>query len=200
MAAYVKAYFELGGMQIQFNVVTTATLRDAMAHPENYRNLLVRISGYNAYFVELNRDMQIELIERAEYRCAMAGTWRPSWTWRPLVVDVKRNSLDDGPGIRTVVFFKGCPLRCVWCHNPEALSSAPELPGRSASTAAMRRSAGRARWTRPGRRRRPHGCASAAPASTPARPAPSASGAWTSTRWRSRCCATRRSTARRAAV
>jgi formate C-acetyltransferase len=49
-------------------MVTTETLRDAMEHPENYRNLMVRISGYNAYFVELNREMQIELIERAEYR------------------------------------------------------------------------------------------------------------------------------------
>ena len=39
-----------------------------MEHPENYRDLLVRISGYNAYFVTLNHDMQIELIERAEYR------------------------------------------------------------------------------------------------------------------------------------
>jgi len=66
--AYAKTYFELGGMQMQFNMVTTETLRDAMAHPENYRNLMVRISGYNAYFVELNREMQIELIERAEYR------------------------------------------------------------------------------------------------------------------------------------
>ena len=68
VTTYAKTYFELGGMQMQFNVVTTETLRDAMEHPENYRNLLVRISGYNAYFVELNRDMQIELIERAEYR------------------------------------------------------------------------------------------------------------------------------------
>ncbi|RJP90129.1 MAG: formate acetyltransferase [Desulfobacteraceae bacterium] len=65
--AYVKTYFDLGGMQMQLNVVTSETLKDAMAHPENYRNLLVRISGYNAYFVTLNRDMQIELIERAEY-------------------------------------------------------------------------------------------------------------------------------------
>ena len=32
-----------------------------------------------------------------------------------LIVDVKRNSLDDGPGIRTVIFFKGCPLSCIWC-------------------------------------------------------------------------------------
>ena len=67
MFSYVKTYFQLGGMQMQMNVVNSDTLRDAMAHPENYRNLLVRISGYNAYFVTLNRDMQMELIERAEY-------------------------------------------------------------------------------------------------------------------------------------
>jgi pyruvate formate lyase activating enzyme len=48
-------------------------------------------------------------------------------TGSALVVEVKRNSLDDGPGIRSVVFFKGCPLRCVWCQNPEALRPAPEL-------------------------------------------------------------------------
>lgn len=54
-------------MQIQFNMVNSDVLKDAMANPENYKNLLVRISGYNAYFVALNKDMQIELIERAEY-------------------------------------------------------------------------------------------------------------------------------------
>ncbi|HPQ52801.1 MAG TPA: pyruvate formate lyase family protein, partial [Spirochaetota bacterium] len=67
MYSYAKTYFDLGGMQMQMNVVTSDILRDAMAYPENYRNLLVRISGYNAYFVTLNRDMQRELIERAEY-------------------------------------------------------------------------------------------------------------------------------------
>ncbi len=46
---------------------------------------------------------------------------------RPLIVDVKRGSLEDGPGIRTVVFFKGCPLRCVFCHNPEAQQPEPEI-------------------------------------------------------------------------
>ncbi|MFP4477678.1 MAG: pyruvate formate lyase family protein [Desulfatibacillaceae bacterium] len=65
--SYAKTYFDLGGMQMQLNVVSSDTLRDAMANPDNYKNLLVRISGYNAYFVTLNRDMQMELIERAEY-------------------------------------------------------------------------------------------------------------------------------------
>jgi pyruvate formate lyase activating enzyme len=45
----------------------------------------------------------------------------------PLLADVKRNSLDDGPGIRSVVFFKGCPLRCAWCQNPETLSTRAEI-------------------------------------------------------------------------
>jgi pyruvate formate lyase activating enzyme len=46
---------------------------------------------------------------------------------RPLILDIKGNSLDDGPGIRTVVFFKGCPLSCVWCHNPEGKRSEEEI-------------------------------------------------------------------------
>ena len=54
-------------MKVQFNVVTSETLKDAMVHPENYRNLLVRISGYNAYFVTLRPEIQRELIERTEF-------------------------------------------------------------------------------------------------------------------------------------
>ncbi len=45
----------------------------------------------------------------------------------PVILDIKCNSLDDGQGIRTVVFFKGCPLSCVWCHNPESKSQEAEL-------------------------------------------------------------------------
>jgi len=43
------------------------------------------------------------------------------------IYDIQRFSLHDGPGIRTTVFMKGCPLKCVWCHNPESQSSLPEI-------------------------------------------------------------------------
>ena len=44
-----------------------------------------------------------------------------------LIFDIKEFALHDGEGIRTTVFLKGCPLRCIWCHNPEGLSPKPEL-------------------------------------------------------------------------
>ncbi|MBO5274831.1 MAG: glycyl-radical enzyme activating protein [Clostridia bacterium] len=44
-----------------------------------------------------------------------------------LITDIQRFSLNDGPGIRTTVFFKGCNMRCAWCHNPETLSPSPDL-------------------------------------------------------------------------
>jgi len=45
---------------------------------------------------------------------------------RAVIFDIQRCSLHDGPGIRTTVFLKGCPLRCKWCHNPESLSPRPQ--------------------------------------------------------------------------
>ncbi len=44
-----------------------------------------------------------------------------------MIFDIQRFSIHDGPGIRTTVFFKGCDLRCLWCHNPESQSAKPEL-------------------------------------------------------------------------
>ncbi len=66
--SYVQSYFDEGGIQWQFNVVTSDMLRDAMVHPDDYRWLIVRVSGYNAYFVKLNKNMQQELIERTEFQ------------------------------------------------------------------------------------------------------------------------------------
>ncbi|MFW9951660.1 MAG: pyruvate formate lyase family protein, partial [Candidatus Thorarchaeota archaeon] len=65
--SYVQSFFDLNGMQWQFNVISSDTLRDAVVNPVDYRWLLVRVSGYNAYFTKLNRNMQLEIIERHEY-------------------------------------------------------------------------------------------------------------------------------------
>ena len=43
-----------------------------------------------------------------------------------LIFDIKRFAVHDGPGIRTTIFFKGCPLSCGWCHNPESRSTDPQ--------------------------------------------------------------------------
>lgn len=46
---------------------------------------------------------------------------------KPLIFDIKRYAINDGPGIRTTLFLKGCPLRCVWCHNPEGWTVQPQI-------------------------------------------------------------------------
>ena len=46
---------------------------------------------------------------------------------RSLIFDIKRYAINDGPGIRTTLFMKGCPLRCVWCHNPESWTPRPQI-------------------------------------------------------------------------
>ena len=54
----------------------------------------------------------------------MMVTAAPPTGW---IFDIRRYSLHDGPGIRTTVFLKGCPLDCWWCHNPESQSPQPEI-------------------------------------------------------------------------
>lgn len=60
----IETYFKLGGMQVQFNVVGTDVLLDAQKNPDEYRNLIVRIAGYSAYFVELRKPVQDDFITR----------------------------------------------------------------------------------------------------------------------------------------
>lgn len=62
----LRAEEELGGYHIQFNVVNTSTLLDAQEHPENYRDLLVRVAGYSAYFTDLRPEAQQAIIDRTE--------------------------------------------------------------------------------------------------------------------------------------
>jgi pyruvate formate-lyase/glycerol dehydratase family glycyl radical enzyme len=63
----IEAYFRTGGLHIQFNIMSYETLLDAKAHPENFPDLLVRVSGYSAYFKDLNDAMKDEIITRTAY-------------------------------------------------------------------------------------------------------------------------------------
>ena len=66
LGSLIRTYFKLGGHHIQFNIVDTATLRDAQQHPENYRDLLVRVAGYSDYFNDMTAQLQNEIIARTE--------------------------------------------------------------------------------------------------------------------------------------
>lgn len=63
----IRSYFRLDGHHIQFNVVSADTLRDAQQHPENHRDLIVRVAGYSDYFNDLGTDLQDEIIRRTEH-------------------------------------------------------------------------------------------------------------------------------------
>ncbi len=67
LMAFLRAYGEKGGTALQVNVIDPDTLREAQRRPEDYRNLLVRVTGYNAYFVMLGREMQDEIIARESH-------------------------------------------------------------------------------------------------------------------------------------
>lgn len=67
LAAIIRAYFALGAFHVQFNVISTETLRKAQEHPEDYRDMLVRVAGYSTQFVNLSREAQDAIIERTTY-------------------------------------------------------------------------------------------------------------------------------------
>ena len=62
----IETYFDMSGMQVRFNVVGTDELYKAQENPDDYQNLVVRIAGFSAYFVELDRAMQDDFITRTE--------------------------------------------------------------------------------------------------------------------------------------
>ena len=65
--AFLRGYIENGGSALQVNLVDAEMLRDAQQHPENYRHLLVRVTGYNAYFTSIGRELQNEIIARESH-------------------------------------------------------------------------------------------------------------------------------------
>ncbi|MFX0091201.1 MAG: glycine radical domain-containing protein [Candidatus Hodarchaeota archaeon] len=62
--AYLRGYIENGGSALQINILDAAMLKDAQLNPQNYSNLLVRVTGYNAYFVVIGKELQDEIIAR----------------------------------------------------------------------------------------------------------------------------------------
>lgn len=64
---YLKAFEDLDVYEVQFNVIDRETLEDARVHPENYKSLLVRVAGYSAYFVELSKPLQDDIMGRTEF-------------------------------------------------------------------------------------------------------------------------------------
>ena len=67
VASLIRTYFGLGGMHVQFNVVSSEMLRDAQLHPEKYKDLVVRVSGYSAFFIDLGKSIQDDIIARTEF-------------------------------------------------------------------------------------------------------------------------------------
>jgi formate C-acetyltransferase len=65
--AFLRGYAENGGTALQINMLDAAMLRDAQRHPENYRHLLVRVTGYNAYFTSIGKELQDEIIARESH-------------------------------------------------------------------------------------------------------------------------------------
>ncbi len=66
--AFLRGYIENGGSALQINLINADLLRDAQLHPENYRHLLVRVTGYNAYFTSIGRELQNEIIARESHQ------------------------------------------------------------------------------------------------------------------------------------
>ncbi len=68
LTALIRSYFRMNGHHTQFNVVSADTLRNAQKHPEQYRDLIVRVAGYSDYFNDLGEDLQNEIIRRTEHQ------------------------------------------------------------------------------------------------------------------------------------
>jgi len=70
LQALIRTYFAMGGEEIQINATSPEVLRDAMAHPEAYQNLVVRVSGFSAYYVRLDAAVQLDILHRTQQQLA----------------------------------------------------------------------------------------------------------------------------------
>ena len=66
LLSLIRVYFEKGGQEMQINATSREVLKDAMKHPENYGNLVVRVSGFSAFYVTLGTDVQLDILNRTQ--------------------------------------------------------------------------------------------------------------------------------------
>ena len=99
----VKTFFDNDGYHIQFNVLDTAILRDAQKHPENYRDLVVRVAGFSAFFTKLAPGVQDEVIERTlqsfehALRSRTGAAWHCVTPYRHALAGQTRGHGSDAP-------------------------------------------------------------------------------------------------------
>lgn len=67
LSALIRTYFQQGGQEVQINSISRDVLQDAMDHPEKYRSLVVRVSGFSAYYISLDRAVQEDILMRTEH-------------------------------------------------------------------------------------------------------------------------------------
>ena len=67
LLSLIKTYFQMGGQEMQINAVSRDMLKDAMEHPEKYGSLVVRVSGFSAYYTSLGKDVQLDILKRTEH-------------------------------------------------------------------------------------------------------------------------------------
>jgi pyruvate-formate lyase len=66
--AYLRTFVDLGVPHVEFNVVDNHILSEAQLHPENYQDLIVRVAGFSAYFVDMNKEIQDQIMARTQHR------------------------------------------------------------------------------------------------------------------------------------
>ena len=98
--SFLKSYTENGGTALQINIIDADMLRDAQKNPQNYRHLLVRVTGYNAYFTTIGKELQDEIILRKSHCMSNPQPMSETVT----LLHYQRLSTEDGPGIRTTAF------------------------------------------------------------------------------------------------
>ena len=127
LSGIFRTFFDQGGMQVQANVLDADMMREARKDPTAHPGLVVRVAGYCAYFNDLQPMCRMKSSSGPPMEQGSLKKHRRLNQNHPAIFAVQHFCVHDGPGVRSIVFFKGCPLRCAWCQNPESWKTSPEV-------------------------------------------------------------------------